>query len=355
MTASQPMRNTVSRSSGTLLAIMICLFFGACAPTVKIAGPPTIAPLLTPDAIVTADDQRLPLRAWLPSEEPRAIVIALHGFNDYSNAFDGPGTLLASQGIAVYAYDQRGFGAAPERGYWAGEPTLSDDLITVVQLLGARHPGKPLYLLGESMGGAVVMVTMARPDAPKVTGIILSAPAVWNRDNMNFLQRGALWVSSHTVPWLTLTGRGLHIKPSDNLEMLRRLGADPLVIKETRVDAIHGLCDLMDHAAHVAPRLHVPTLVLYGDKDEVIPAVPIFEMLATLPDDPVPVVKALYAKGYHMLLRDLEAKEVLLDVAAWIKQPLGTPLPSGADSYAQEHLKKDHENKEALGDHKKTG
>ncbi|HXP96033.1 MAG TPA: lysophospholipase [Telmatospirillum sp.] len=315
---------------------MVLFFLAACAPVIKTAGPSQTAPILAQDAIVTADAQRLALRAWLPSGEAQAVIIALHGFNDYSNAFDEPGTLLAKQGIAVYAYDQRGFGASIERGYWAGEAAMSDDLITAIRLIGARQAGKPLYLLGESMGGAVVMVTMARPDAPKVAGVILSAPAVWGRSSMGFLQRSALWVASHTMPWLTLSGRGLGITPSDNLDMLRRLSADPLVIKETRVDAIHGLCDLMDDAALAAAGLHGPILALYGDKDEVIPAAPTFKMLGDLPADSALTI-AFYADGYHMLLRDLAAERVLMDIDAWIKHP-GAPLPSGADRHARERL-----------------
>jgi alpha-beta hydrolase superfamily lysophospholipase len=320
-----------------LKAAMFSLFLAACAPVVKTAGSPEIVPTITGDAIVTADAARLPLRAWLPSGEPQAVVIALHGFNDYGNAFDGPGKLLAGLGVAVYAYDQRGFGAAPDHGYWAGEAAMSDDLVTAVRLLGARHAGTPLYLLGESMGGAVVMVTMARADAPKVDGIILSAPAVWGRDSMNVLQRTALWAASYSLPWLTLSGRGLDISPSDNIEMLRRLSADPQVIKETRVDSIHGLCDLMDHAASVAPRLHVPILALYGDKDEVVPAPPVYKVFRELPTRPRPPVIAFYAHGYHMLLRDLAARQVILDIAAWIKQP-DKPLPSGADRAALARL-----------------
>jgi alpha-beta hydrolase superfamily lysophospholipase len=316
---------------------MVSLFLAACAPTVKLAGPPVEMPAFVGDAIVTADAQRLPLRAWLPPADPQAVVIAVHGFNDYSNAFDGPGKFLAGLGIAVYAYDQRGFGAAPDHGFWAGEATMSDDLIEAIRLIGARYPGRPLYLLGESMGGAVVMVTMARPDAPKVAGVILSAPAVWDRESMNIFQRGALWIATYSMPWLTLSGRGLHITPSDNLEMLRRLSADSLVIKETRVDTIHGLCDLMDHAAHVAPLLQVPTLALYGEKDEVVPAAPVFKMFTELPSAPTPPVEALYANGYHMLMRDLEAPLVLGDIAAWIKHP-GQPLPSAADQHARDHL-----------------
>ena len=73
------------------------------------------------------------------------------------------------------------------------------------------------------------------------------------------------------MPGLTLTGRGLKIKPSDNIAMLRALSRDPLVIKETRVDTIYGLVDLMDAALASAPLLDVPLLVMYGAKDEIVP------------------------------------------------------------------------------------
>jgi hypothetical protein len=45
----------------------------------------------------------------------------------------------------------------------------------------------------------------------------------------------------------------------------------------------------------------------------------------------------LYAEGYHMLLRDLEAPTVLSDLEAWIADHRA-PLPSGADRAASEQL-----------------
>lgn len=317
-------------------ALMFAHLLSACAPVIKTAGAPVAEPHFDGGAMVTADDLHLPLRSWLPPDgaKPRAVILAIHGFNDYSHAFEEAGKSLAGQGIAVYAFDLRGFGAAPDHGYWAGESTMAEDVATAARLVARRHPGTPFYLLGESMGGALVMVTMSDPWAPPVSGVILVAPAVWSRDTMNVFQRSALWLAYHTLPGMTLTGRGLKIMPSDNIEMLRRLSADPLVIKETRVDAIHGLCDLMDDAAAAAPRLHVPALILYGEHDQVVPAEPTYRMMANLPNNPVPQVKAVYPQGYHMLLRDLDASVVLGDIAAWIEHP-GEPLPSGADRHAE--------------------
>ena len=262
--------------------------------------------------------------------------MALHGFNDYSNFFEGPGRWLAGRGIASYAYDQRGFGGAPHRGLWAGSDALASDLRTAVALVRARHPAIPLYLFGESMGGAVVMTTIARPDRPAVDGVILAAPAVWGRSSMPWYQTTALWLAVHTFPWGRLTGRDLGIVVSDNTEMLRALGRDPMVIKGTRIDAIYGLVNLMDEAMASAPRLHRRILVLYGARDPLIPADAMREMLQHLPPEPADRRVALYPEGYHMLTRDLQGETVWRDIDAWLADPRA-PLPSGADGRGANH------------------
>jgi alpha-beta hydrolase superfamily lysophospholipase len=320
------------RSFARAGALAGALFVLACAPVYRLPGPDAAKPSLTPGGFVAFDGAVLPARAWMPkSEEPSAVIVALHGFNDYGNFFAQPGRYLARLGFGVYAYDQRGFGQAPNRGYWPGVEALQRDLAAVVRAVKARHPGLPVYLLGESMGGAVVMTTLAGPDPPEIDGAILSAPAVWARFTMPWYQRAVLWVGAHSLPWLTVTGRGLGIKPSDNVEMLRALGRDPLVIKETRIDALHGLADLMDAALDAAPAFSAPALILYGAHDEIIPRSPTRLMVERLPREGGARRRlAVYENGYHMLLRDLQAETLWLDVAHWLTDP-ASPLPSGAD------------------------
>src|SRR5262245_46052237 len=101
------------------------LLLSACAePRVAAMGPPTVAPQLQDDRLVMADGAVLPLKRWLPEGEPRAVIVGVHGFNDYSNAFAIPAAVWAKDGIATYAFDQRGFGAAPDHGKWPGVPTM---------------------------------------------------------------------------------------------------------------------------------------------------------------------------------------------------------------------------------------
>ena len=316
---------------GLVLLALCGAALGACVPRLQLPGPGTIAPHVTGDVIVASDGANLPLRTWAPDGPPKMVVLALHGFNDYSNAFEDAGEIWAKHGVITYAYDQRGFGGAPNRGYWAGIEAYADDLRTAARLLRQKHPGLPFYILGESMGGAVVMVTMARDDAPQADGVILVAPAVWGRDFMPVYQTIPLWFSSHLFPWVRLTGEGLSIRPSDNIEMLRKFAADPMVIKETRIDAIYGLVNLMDAAQRAAPDFTARSLILYGMHDEIVPEDPVFAMIDHLPKfDPPRHTVAVYRNGYHMLMRDLEGEVVIKDVLAWIEHP-GRPLPSGAD------------------------
>lgn len=316
-----------------ILVAFLLLGLGACVPRMELPGPAIAQPELADEALVTADQVKLPIQRWLPNPTaPKAIILGIHGMNDYANAFAMPGEWWAKHGIATYAYDQRSFGRALSPGLWPGEDALVDDLDTMIELLHARYPGIPLYLLGESMGGAVAMTALTRSDRPKVDGVILAAPAVWGRATMDLGTRIALWFAVRTLPWLHLSGRGLNITPSDNREMLMALARDPLVIKETRVDAIWGLVNLMDDALAEAPRLDdTPLLILYGERDEIIPKEPTRKMIESLAPDSTGVRKiAIYPKGYHMLLRDLEAKTVWEDVLHWIEDPKA-PLPSGAD------------------------
>jgi alpha-beta hydrolase superfamily lysophospholipase len=327
------------------------LLSAGCAPTIdedaRLAGigtaraapEPKPMPRFTETGFVTADGLVLPLRVWLPRGEVKAVVLALHGFNDYSNAFASSGEAWAKQGIATYGYDQRGFGAAPERGRWPGRAALAADAATAAGILRSLYPRMPLYLLGDSMGAAVAVVAMTGESGtpvPDVDDVILTAPAIWGRTTMDLLPKLVLWAGARIAPGLALTGRGLKRKPSDNIAMLRALSHDPLVIKETRVDTIYGLVDLMDAALDSAPQLDVPLLVMYGAKDEIVPRAPMRRFVASLPPQCRRQARlAWYEDGYHMLLRDLEGPVVIGDVASWVLTPTA-PLPSGADRTASQ-------------------
>ena len=316
--------------SGTIRksAVLLCLaLLSACAPYLYPQGPAVREPVLEQDAFVMADGARLPLRRWDPTVmlaggtiAPKAVILALHGFNDYSNAFDTPARAWAKDGILTIAYDQRGFGAAPHRGRWPGVETMTDDLAAAARLLRNRYPEAPLVILGESMGGAVIMAAAARhPDLP-ADRLVLSAPAVWGRETMPGWQSAGLDILANVLPWLEVSPRHIRRIPSDNIEMLRALGRDPLIIKRTRIDALWGLVNLMDAARAAAPSLNRDSLILYGAKEDILPPEAWRTMIDTLPRNGHWKLR-LYSSGFHMLLRDLNAAEVIADISRYARDP----------------------------------
>ncbi len=313
------------------------LSLAACTTELAPPGPSVMIPTETPDAFVMPDGMRLPYRAWLPKGKPKAVVLALHGMNDSRDAWEIPGPAFAEAGIAVYSPDQRGFGATASRGHWPSTQGLVDDARVMAMLLGQRYPDTRVYLMGESMGAAVLMVLATEPHAPKVAGYVLSAPAVWGRKQMNAFLRGVLWIANQTVPGLELENRGyVKITASDNHDALVRLGQDPLTIRKTRVDATDGLVDLMDAALDSAQRFRAPVLFLYGGKDDLIPKQATLATWRALPKGAPRL--AYYPGHYHLAMRDLDRAAIIGDVVAWMKDPTA-PLPSGADRVGENWVK----------------
>ncbi len=306
--------------------ILQCLF--ACIALFVLAGCSPVAmtsqqgvamsPILEISSFVSFDGVRLPLRRWLPDKPAQAVIIAVHGFNDYSLFIDAAASYFAAQGMAVYAYDQRGFGAAPRHGRWAGQETMSHDLYTFIQLIQQRFPDQQVFVLGESMGAAVVLTTLASYKL-ELDGVILSAPAVWGWNSMPFWQAWALKLAVKIMPAMTFTGESLRVVASDNREMLITFSQDPLVIKATRVDSVYGLVNLMQSGYEAVQVLQLPAFIAYGEHDEIIPKKPVLETFGKLSKEPNQQRLYVYRDGYHMLMRDLQAKVVWQDMLVWMQ------------------------------------
>jgi acylglycerol lipase len=306
----------------------------ACAPTMQRAISPLAAfagPRLDVEAerFISFDSAELGLSAWLPPEgqTASAVIIALHGMNDYAGAFYLAGPWFAERGIAFYAYDQRGFGRSPRRGVWAGERLLTEDLRTAVAAARRAHPGAKIAVLGDSMGAATAMATFGAAGAPEIDRLILAAPGVWGWSTLPDVYAVTLWLGAHTLPWRPVTPpRGVVRIASDNREALRQAGRDPHMIWRTRIDAIYGLIGLMERASERAANLNGDVLFLYGAKDQIIPRRSAETAARRLPASARTV---LYENGWHWLLRDLQRETVYADILSFLRDP-SAPPPSGA-------------------------
>lgn len=331
MPGKPPFRSLVT----VLLPLLMLLAGCGGGATLQPPGPGPATPQLDGGYVTAEDGYRLPLWHWSPDGDAAdAIVLAIHGFNDHGGSFDVLAAALTEQDIAVYAYDQRGFGVTRQRRLWAGHQRMVDDIDLLARLLRERHPETPLYLVGKSMGGALVMLAMSRDDPPPVDGSVLIAPAVWGQEAMPWYQRASLWLAIRLIPDTAFSARAaerLGIEPTDDPEIMAKLAKDARILRSARVDTLYGVTQAMDRALESAADLPGPTLLLYGDNDQVIPPEAMCALLERLPERRQAAWRlALYPDGYHMLTRYTQRQRTEADIAAWLKAP-SAALPSGSE------------------------
>lgn len=327
----RPLAGLAGLCSVVLAALMILPVPG-CMPVTQgqfeVTG--TTAPQFdrAAERFTSFDGAPLGLTVWdAEAGDPEIVVVGIHGMNDWANAFFMAAPYWARHGVTTYGYDQRGFGRSPNRGIWPEEELLREDLRTAVRLARAAHPDAILVVVGISMGAAVAMSTFGAEDAPEIDRLVLSGPGLRGWGALPISYRTSLWMSARIRPaWIVRPPRRfVRIEPTDNVEMLQEIWSNPLMLRENRIDQVHGVVSVMETAHKRAPGLPAPTLVSYGANDYVIPPQGMQRTSADFPDH---VRTVYYPKGYHMLLRDLQAETVWSDYLAFFRDP-DAELPSG--------------------------
>jgi acylglycerol lipase len=296
-------------------ALTLALLLGACAVGGALAP---AAPLGFAEAESGGADSLpgaagpLTASVWRPDGPPRAVVLAVHGYGDHAHGtYAEAAEYWAERGIAVYAYDQRGFGRNPDRGYWPGVDGLVADFAAVAAALRAAYPDLPLIAVGHSMGGGVVLAAVGEDRAPGVDAAVLAGPAINGSAQAGPLSRMAAWGTAAVLPDRRWTGEGLvSFQASDDIALLRRMAADPLHINTPSARELLGLIRLMDRAEAAAGRAAIPMLVLHGERDQLVSLQGV-RGAAERMGAPLTV----YPDGWHLLFGDLQKGVVWRDVA----------------------------------------
>ena len=298
-----------------LAGLAVALVAGSLVRARPAPRPRVQTPALHPDHVVTGDGARLPLVSWQPDDGVGGLVLGLHSYGDYRQSFAALGPWLAAQGLAMVAYDQRGFGETSSRGAWPGAATLVEDLADVVEALRVEEPELPLIVLGESMGGSVALAGLASGTVQGVDQLILAAPGVRGSDMpLQQLHDLALRLGALALPWLAVELRRGG-RPWLAAEEAARFADDPLILRELSVGTYDGLIELADMASFEAGAELPPTLVLYGELDGTIRRQAIDELMERLG---ARGTLRLYPARHHHVLHETPREAVFADCLDWL-------------------------------------
>lgn len=313
----------MSRFMKTLGLLVIAVgLLTACAPNYKEMGPMTAEPRISDDTFIARDGVRLPLTVWGPRENASIVVIAAHSFGEFRDAFALIGEHLAEQNIAVWAYDQRGFGNGPHPGFWAGTDTIVQDFkdfTTVVR--GSTGSDAPLVMMGESMGGAVVLSALADPTTIRPSAVILSGPGVREDRPRRYWFNAGLWLATRVVPgYEAEVPRPYDTRLADY--HAQRWASDPKIINQVRLDTYYGLIRLSDYASDNTQDFGIPTLVLYGTEDDQIHPNSVCALMARLGSSGTLQV---FQDKPHLMFQDKDQDVILKLIDQWVTEPASAP------------------------------
>lgn len=253
-------------------------------------------------------------RVWAP-ESPRGAVAIIHGYGEHSGRYRDFSAWLSSHGWLVAACDLPGHGRSPgRRGYIR---SFSDYLAAVDALLAEVHRAAPVFLLGHSLGGLIVVRYLEQgPQA--VSGLILSSPffglampvPAWKRVLALMLSR--LWPAA-SLP----SG----IKPeelSHDPKVVEAYREDPLVHRIATARWFAEVSAAQAAALREASQIRVPVLIIQGEEDRLteVAATRRFAARCRAPD----LTFRLYGGLYHETLNELGRERVWGDVLEWLEK-----------------------------------
>jgi len=225
----------------------------------------------TLSTFTASDGDNLAVQDWPQPEDAgqRGVVVLVHGLGEHAGRYDHLARRLNRWGFAVRGYDQYGHGESDGvRGALPSPTRLLDDLADIIDSTRARMaPGKPLVLLGHSMGGLVAATFVAQIIRP-VDALVLSSPAL--DAGLSRFQRVLLDVLPRIAPNLTV-GNGLEVEAiSHDPEVVRAYQADPRVHGRISGRLARFIADGGPAVVAQAPHWLVPTLLLYAGSDRLV-------------------------------------------------------------------------------------
>lgn len=248
------------------------------------------------------------VREWDPVGTVRGDIVLVHGIGEHSGRYARPGSLLAEGGYRVRGYDLLGFGASSGgRGDIAKWSLFLDQVEGHIK--AARTPGRPLVLMGHSMGGLIAL-DYALSERPRPDLLVLSAPAIgggkpWQKSLAPFLGR--------TFPTLSLPTRVRGDQLSRDPAVGEAYFADPQVLTKATMRLGAGLFSAQDRVVAALGSLTVPTLVIHGGIDTLVPTES-SAMLASLPT----VERRVFGDLRHETFNEPEGPSVIAEVIDWI-------------------------------------
>jgi acylglycerol lipase len=255
-------------------------------------------------------------QAWLPEGNVRAVLLVVHGLGEHSGRYMNLVNHVVPLGYTVYGLDHIGHGKSEgAREVVERFEDYTDTLAIYHNMVKGWQTGKPIFLLGHSMGGLIASDYLIEHQA-HFRGAVISAPAIKVSDSISRATIAIGKILSVLAPKagvLALNPNGVSRDP----EVVAAYLNDPLVFHgKTPARLAAELLKAMLRVTAEAGRITLPFIVVQGGEDKLV-APAGAQMLydkASSEDKTIKVYEGLY----HEMFNEPERARVLKDVETWL-------------------------------------
>lgn len=271
--------------------------------------------------LATEEGLDLYAQSWYV-DTPKAVVAMVHGIAEHGTRYRHVAAYLNRHGYDVHTFDLRGHGRSPgPRSLFHHMDEHCADVDCFLDWVEGERHGRPLFLLGHSMGGLIATYYILTQH-PTLQGVILSAPAVKLQG---------------VSPLLVAVGRVVAaVLPAVPMRQLEFAGIsrDPAVLEENRNDPLvyHGgipaatglaMVRAVTYVQHHFAEFQLPVLILHGTADRMVSpegSKEFYEKVQST-DKTLKFYKGLY----HEIFNEPEKEEIFADICTWLDERLDVP------------------------------
>ena len=255
---------------------------------------------------------------WLPEVPPRAVVALVHGIGEHSGRYMNVVDHIVSNQFGVFGYDLRGHGNSPgQRGHIDSWLEYRIDLLNFFKMIRAQQLGRPIFLMGHSMGALIALDFILSENEEIVGAIICGAPI----DPVGLAKPYLVALArilSHIYPRFSIDLGLDHDALSRIPSVVRSYKEDPLV--HGKVSARWGTESLsaVESVKMQVENINIPILMIHGEADQINSAEGakrFFDQIQVHDKEFI-----CYPAGYHELHNDLDYEKMLSDLLDWINR-----------------------------------
>jgi len=261
-------------------------------------------------------DANIYYQAWLPVGEVKAVLLIVHGLGEHSGRYKNVVDHFVPLGYAVYGLDHLGHGRSEgKREMVARFEDFTDTLTIFYKMVTGWQPGKPVFLLGHSMGGLIASYYLLDHQAD-FKGAVISAPAIKIGESITPATITLSKILSKLAPGMGMLGLDAS-KISRDPQVVTAYANDPLVFHaKTPARLAAEMLKAMLRVTAEVGKITLPFIVVQGSEDKLVDprgAQMLYDR-ASSTDKTIKVYEGLY----HEVFNEPERARVLGDVEAWL-------------------------------------